>query len=254
MAELTSFNYRPGSSYIHSLDVRFKLAIFTLCSLATLNVKPLTLLAVSIIVIIMFFHLRLPVMATLMEIRFFFLLMFFVFVSRSLTIPGTPFIHISFVSISREGLYDGALIIWRLVIIVFLAIPLMATTRPSEINAAVGWYLRPLPFIPRKRVAMMMSLIMRFIPVIFEQARETADAQRARGVENRKNPVYRIIKFTIPMIRRTFETADELAVAMEARCYSENRTDPEFRARLRDWIVLMVSICLFLLDRIYWAI
>ncbi len=251
MAELTSFNYCPGNSYIHSLDVRFKLAVFILCSLATLNAKLPTLMAGSILLIIVFVHLRLPVIAILREIRFFFLLMFFVFVTRSLTMPGTPFIHINFLLISREGMYDGALIVWRLLIIVFFAIPFMATTRPSEINAAVAWYLTPFPFIPHKRIAMMMSLIMRFIPVIFEQAREIADAQRARGVENRKNPVYRIIKFAIPMIRRTFETADELAVAMEARCYSENRTEPEFTARLRDWMVLMVSACLFLLGRIY---
>jgi energy-coupling factor transporter transmembrane protein EcfT len=223
MAELTSFNYCPGNSYIHSLDVRFKLAVFILCSL----------------------------IAILREIRFFFLLMFFVFVARSLTMPGTPFIDINFLLISREGMYDGALIVWRLLIIVFFAIPFMATTRPLEINAAVTWYLTPFPFIPRKRLAMMMSLIMRFIPVIFEQARETADAQRARGVENRKNPVYRIVKFAIPMIRRTFETADELAVAMEARCYSEIRTEPEFTARLRDWVVLMIGVCFFLLGRIY---
>jgi energy-coupling factor transporter transmembrane protein EcfT len=188
------------------------------------------------------------------EIRFFFVLMGFVFVARSLTAPGTPIIHFKFLLISREGLYDGALIVWRLLIIVLFAIPFMATTRPSAINAAVAWYLTPFPFIPRKRIAMMMSLAMRFIPVIFEQARETADAQRARCVENRKNPVYRMLTFSIPLIRRTFETADELAVAMEARCYSENRTEPEFSARFSDWMVLLVSFCLFLLDRMYWAI
>ncbi len=251
MAELTSFNYCPGNSYVHSLDVRFKLAVFIICSLAILNAKPLILMAGSILLVILFVHLRLPVIAILREIRFFFLLMVFVFVARSLTLPGTPFIQINYLLISREGMYDGALIVWRLLIIVLLAIPFMAATRPSEINAAVAWYLTPLPFIPRKRIAMMMSLVMRFIPVIFEQARETADAQRARGVENRKNPVYRIIKLTIPMIRRTFETADELAVAMEARCYSENRTDPEFTARLRDWMVLIISAGLFLLGRIF---
>jgi energy-coupling factor transporter transmembrane protein EcfT len=251
MAELTSFNYCPGNSYIHSLDVRFKLAVFILCSLATLNAKPLTLMAGSILLIIVFIHLRLPVIAILKEIRFFFLLMFFVFVARSLTMAGTPFKHINFLPVSREGMYDGALIVWRLLTIVLLAIPFMATTRPSEINAAVAWYLKPFPFIPRKRIAMMMSLIVRFIPVIFEQARETADAQRARGVESRKNPVYRIIKFAVPLIRRTFETADQLAVAMEARCYSENRTQPEFSARLRDWVVLMIGVCLFFLSRIY---
>jgi energy-coupling factor transporter transmembrane protein EcfT len=60
-------------------------------------------------------------------------------------------------------------------------------------------------FIPGKRIATMMSLTTRFVPVILNQANETAEAQRARGVENRKNPVYRLIRLGIPLIRRTFE-------------------------------------------------
>ena len=99
-------------------------------------------------------------------------------------------------------------------------------------------------FIPSKRIATMMSLVVRFIPVIFDQARETADAQRARGVDNRKNPIYRLKKLGIPLMRRTFERADKLAVAMEARCYSENRTDPGLYARSKDWAALFVVICL----------
>jgi energy-coupling factor transporter transmembrane protein EcfT len=247
---LTSFNYRPGHSFIHTLDVRFKLAVLILCSLATFQATLLELMAGSILLGFGLAYLRLPVIRIVREIRFFLVLMGFVFVTRALTVPGTPLIHANFFIMSREGLYDGVLIVWRLLIIVFVAVAFMATTRPSEINAAVAWYLIPFPFIPRKRIAMMMSLLMRFIPVIFEQARETSDAQRARGVENRKNPVYRIITFSIPMIRRVFETADELVIAMEARCYSENRTQPEFTARLRDWIVLVVSMSLFFLARI----
>jgi energy-coupling factor transporter transmembrane protein EcfT len=61
-------------------------------------------------------------------------------------------------------------------------------------------------------------------------------------VENRKNPVYRLIRLGIPLIRRTFERADKLAVAMEARCYNENRTDPELSATRIDWMALVVMI------------
>jgi len=80
------------------------------------------------------------------------------------------------------------------------------------------------------------------VPVILNQANETAEAQRARCVENRKNPVYRLIRLGIPLIRRTFERADRLAVAMEARCYTENRTDPELCATRIDWMALVVMI------------
>jgi energy-coupling factor transporter transmembrane protein EcfT len=106
----------------------------------------------------------------------------------------------------------------------------------------VQWFLKPFAFIPGKRIATMMGLTTRFIPVILNQANETAAAQRARCVENRKNPVYRLIRLGIPLIRRTFERADRLAIAMEARCYSENRTDPELCAARTDWIALVVMM------------
>ena len=89
-----------------------------------------------------------------------------------------------------------------------------------------------------------MGLILRYVPVILNQASETAAAQKARAVENRKNPVYRPTKFGFPLIRRMFERADDLVVAMEARAFTENRTDPELAAGKRDWIALMVVGCL----------
>jgi energy-coupling factor transporter transmembrane protein EcfT len=90
----------------------------------------------------------------------------------------------------------------------------------------------------------MMGLIVRFIPVILNQAKETAEAQRARCLENRKNPLYRLVRLGIPLIRGTFEQADRLIVAMEARCYTENRTDPALSASRKDWIALLVVILL----------
>jgi energy-coupling factor transporter transmembrane protein EcfT len=248
MAALTNFGYRAGNSLIHSLDVRFKFAALVIFSLATLYAELTTLSVASLLLLIVFLNARLPLKSVLREIRFFLLLLLLVIAARALTTPGSALIQIKSLIISRQGLFDGTLIAWRMLLIVFLALPFIATTRPSEIKAVVEWYLAPFPFLPGKRIATMMSLVMRFVPVIFDQARETADAQRARGIENRKNPFYRAVKFAIPMIRNVFETADELAVAMEARCYSENRTGPEFRARLRDWMILMASICLFLLN------
>lgn len=233
---------------MHSLDVRFKLAALVIFSLATLHAEWLTLSVASLMLVIVFWNARLPLKSVLREIRFFLLLLLLVIAARALTTPGVALIQIKSVIISRQGIRDGALIAWRLLLIVFLALPFIASTRPSEIRAAVEWFLAPFPFLPRNRIATMLSLVMRFVPVIFDQARETADAQRARGVECRKSPVYRAVKYSIPMIRNVFATADELAVAMEARCYSENRSAPEFRASLRDWMILMASICLFLLN------
>jgi len=76
---------------------------------------------------------------------------------------------------------------------------------------------------------------------------EIAEAQQARAVGLRKNPVYRIRVQLVPLLQNIFRRADEVILAMEARCYSENRTDPEFSAKRRDWVVLLGSVLLALL-------
>ena len=88
----------------------------------------------------------------------------------------------------------------------------------------------------------MMGLIARFVPVVLNQAKETVEAQRARCAENRRNPLSRLIRLGIPLIRRTFAQADSMAVAMEARCFVENRTDPELFAKRLDWLALGVML------------
>ncbi len=96
------------------------------------------------------------------------------------------------------------------------------------------------------RVATMLSLVARFMPVIVEQAARTSDAQRARAGENRRNPIRRLTAFGIPLMRRTFETAEHLAVAMEARCYSETRTDPDLTTGRKDWVLFGTAVAMIL--------
>ncbi|MGD9105324.1 MAG: energy-coupling factor transporter transmembrane component T [Desulfobacterales bacterium] len=244
MAELSAFNFRPGSSVLHGLDVRFKLLFLVLISLTSLRSYPVSLSVLTLVLIAALLHAQRSLRSILRAFQYVFVFLGFIFFARALSVPGSVVIEFMTVSITREGIYDGVLVCWRLVIVVLTGLAFVLTTRPSEIKAAVEWLLNPFPFIPSKRIATMMSLIVRFIPVIFDQARETADAQRARGVDNRKNPVYRLRKLGIPLMRRTFERADKLAIAMEARCYSENRTDPGLCARLGDWAALFVVICL----------
>ena len=150
-----------------------------------------------------------------------------VFIARALSTSGSPIFTFKAISVTREGIYVGAIICWRLVLVIMIGLSMVATTRSSEIRAAVEWFLRPFPFIPEKRVSIMMSLIMRFIPVIFDQAKVTVDAQRARGIENRKNPMYRLKKLALPLMRRTFERADKLATdAIKMGLGGEIASDP----------------------------
>ncbi len=242
MAALTSFGFRSGTSLLHRLDVRFKLLFLILISSISLNGDFLRLGILTCLLTVLMVNSRLPLKSGLRELRFFLILLLLIMGARMVTTPGDPIIEIKFFSITRQGIFSGVLICWRLTIIVLLGFAFVFSTRSFEIKAAVEWLLKPFAFIPGKQIATMLGLTTRFVPVILNQANETAEAQRARCVENRKNPVYRLIRLGIPLIRRTFERADRLAVAMEARCYTENRTDPELCATRIDWMALVVMI------------
>lgn len=249
MTELTAFGYRSGTSVLHGLDVRFKLVFLVLISLASLKAHALELAVLTCTLFVLIINAGVTAKSIVDLLRYVFFLLMLVFIARALSTPGSPLFTFKAISVTREGIYVGAIICWRLVLVIMIGLSMVATTRSSEIRAAVEWFLRPFPFIPEKRVSIMMGLIMRFIPVIFDQAKVTVDAQRARGIENRKNPMYRLKKLALPLMRRTFERADKLANAMEARCYTENRTDPELLSRRRDWIALflVIGLCLIVI-------
>jgi len=246
MAELTCFSYRAGRSLLYRLDARFKLLFLVLISLASVKAGLWAMLFLSGGLLGMLLDVRLSPVAVLRDLRYFLFLLVAVFAARALATPGEAVFTTKLMTITREGLSDGVLVCWRLLLIVLLGLVLTASTRPAEIRAAVEWILKPIPVAYAKRIGTMMGLMMRFIPVILKQAKETAEAQRARGVENRKNPIYRLTKLGIPLIRRTFENADHLITAMESRCYNENRTGPELMSNRRDWVALSVIIALCL--------
>ena len=242
MIELTSFSFRPGKSFLHNIDVRFKLIILMILSIACLKSSFIGLGLLSFILIGTVYYIPVSIISFIKEIRYFFLLLVFVFLARSFSVPGTPFFKFMDMSMTIQGVDQGLLVCWRLMTVVFMSLCFMATSRVSEIRGAVVLFLKPVPFIPEKQVGTMLSLVLRFIPAILNQAAKTSEAQRARGIECRKNPVFRLIKFTIPFMRRIFEDADRLIIAMEARCYSEERTDPEFSSRKKDRAALILVI------------
>ena len=248
MAELTSFSYSAGDSLLHRMDARFKIACIILLSIVVLNADLRELGLLTIILLGVILRARLPLASGLREMRYFLMLLLLIFAARVLSTGGTPFIDLKYLTLSRQGIYSGVLVCWRLALIVILGFAFISATPPSAIKAAVQWFLKPVPLVPEKKVAVMMGLILRFVPVILNQAAETSAALKARAVENRKNPVYRLTKFGFPMMRRTFERADDLVVALEARAFTENRTDPELTAGRRDWIALTVvcSLCISL--------
>jgi len=228
------------------LDVRLKLILMAGVSVAGLGLGFAGLALLMVPLIILFSVIRPAARVQFSELRWVFFLLALVFIARVFSTDGTPLAGLGPVAVTREGLREGTLVCLRLVLVFITGAAFIATTRSSEIKAGVQWFLKPVPWVPAERVATMLSLVARFMPVILEQAAKTSDAQRARAGENRRNPIRRMSAFGIPLMRRTFETADNLAVAMEARSYSETRTDPDLTTGRRDWLFFGTAVALVL--------
>ncbi len=241
MAELIVLSYRPGTSYLHKLDIRCKLFVLLLINFLSFKATSQFLGLISILLVGLYIWQKIPLKSTLFQTRLFFLLLLFVFCSRSVFTPGDPLFKIADIVVTQQGVVSGAFYCWRLLVVLIGGILLISTSQTLEIKTAIQWFLKPIPLVPEKRVAMMISLMIRFLPLILEQADEISDAQKARGIERVKNPVRRLSLFTIPLLRKFLNTADRLILAMESRCYSEQRTDPELKFSRNDIIVLVMA-------------
>lgn len=252
MGELTNHFFYDRSCWLRCIDVRFKMGCLILLSLVIIKADFLGLFLLFLTQSLIFLASRISLKKTIRDLRFFFLFLVFIFIAQTLSAAGENVLfQIYFfsleISITQEALKTGALVCFRLFLIVVLSYLFISSTLSSEVKMAVAWFLKPVPLIPENRVATMLSLLMRFLPLIVQQAEETAAAQRARGVNNRKNPVYRFMKLTTPMLRRTFLRTNDLILAMEARGYSEKRTMKKLSANKRDWLCLGIVITLSLL-------
>jgi biotin transport system permease protein len=242
MAELNIFHYLPGESALHRMDGRIKLICMILLSIvASITIRILDLEILSLILLIALFYSKLPIRKLFTELRYFLFLIILVIVVHSFSIPGTPLTTFPLFNPTWEGLRSGMLFSWRIILLVSISMILTATTTLSSLKNVIEWLLRPIPFIPENKVAMMISLTFTLIPLIFDQASEMMDAQKARCIAGRKNPISRIVFLVFPLLLQTFKRADELVDAMESRCYSEERTPVVFRTKPSDWLLLLLT-------------
>lgn len=241
MAELNFFGYHYGRSFVHQLDVRCKLVSLLLLTSAIVAAMPTAMGPLSLGMLLLWGALRLPLQILGREILAFLIFLLLVFIIRALSTPGDPWVSWGVLRMSREGLQEGGQVVWRLLMILILGLVFITTTRPSDLKAAVQWLLRPVPFVPARKAATMVGLIVRFIPVLHQQMRETQSALAARGGARRRFSLRQIRYLILPTMRRVVLAADQLALAMLARGYQEKRTDPTFQAQPADGLAVVVT-------------
>jgi len=237
MAELTFVRYQPGDSLIHRLDVRVKLLALVLLALSTARADFGDLIILGLLIAAGIFFTRPLFTKRFSGILWWLGFLLVVFAARALTTAGTPLLSFRIFTVTREGVFEGLQVAGRLAAIGLLGLLLVASTRSVEIKAGVQWLLRPVPGPAAGRVATMLGLLLRFIPMIFEQAQRTSEAIKARGIQRRRNPLYRIKFFALPLLRRLFEDTDNLILAMQARGYQDRRTDPPLSFKTTDAVV-----------------
>ncbi len=251
MADLTPFTYRQGQSLLHIIDVRCKFFIICIVSMSMLSAHFFPCFLYFLILLFFFKKADFNIFATLKSIKYFMFLLVFVFIARALTEKGDIIFSFYGISVTKQGLSGGFLVSFKFFLVMVTGLLFSSTTKPSSVKSAVQWFLKPIPFVPEKRVAVMISLSLGFMPVILKQAGQISDAQKARCGDLEKNPVKKIIRLVLPLLKKTFLSADSLVLAMESRCYSDDRTDSEFTPSGKEiyflaagFIISLTLVCL----------
>ncbi|WP_029277881.1 energy-coupling factor transporter transmembrane component T family protein [Carnobacterium jeotgali] len=242
MDKLIFGRYIPGDSWIHKLDPRAKLlgtVIFIgIIFLANNWLTYLLLLAFALTAI------RLSTI----KLSFFingvkpliWLILFTVVLQVLFTGGSTVYFDWGPIIVSQEGLLNGVFIFCRFVLIIFMSTLLTLTTMPLSLTDAIEYLLRPLKVVkvPVYEIALMLSIALRFVPTLMDETEKIMNAQRARGVDFGEGNIFQqmksIVPILIPLFVSSFNRAEELATAMEARGYKggEGRT----KYRKLDWV------------------
>ncbi|CFX85338.1 ABC/ECF transporter, transmembrane component [Syntrophomonas zehnderi OL-4] len=219
--------YIPRQSPVHNRDPRVKLIGVVVLGIIILQMNITGLLAVTALFLVISLIARIPVSSLLNSLRpvlpfFFFLFLVYVFFT-----PGHPLPWFSFgpVKISYEGLQLGIIQISKFLLLVVAASLLTMTTTPSEITMGLERLLRPLRFIgiSSYNVALLVSLALRFIPMLLDEMNSIKEAQLARGanVNQRRisGKIKSITNLAVPLSINILRRCDDLVDAMESRGY-----------------------------------
>jgi energy-coupling factor transporter transmembrane protein EcfT len=165
---------------------------------------------------------RLPARQFLRDFRTWMIFLFILFLFQAFFTPDARLSSIPWLPLSKDGLHLGGFTCWRLGLILSYGVLFSAVTRPRELRDAMIWFLKPIPFLPERRIGLMVSLTLRFFSLILDQFEEVHLAYKARLGDRNRNPVRKIKFLTLPLLSRSFSQAEEMTLALTARGYRED--------------------------------
>jgi energy-coupling factor transport system permease protein len=254
MKDVSFGQYYPAKSFVHSLDPRVKILAVIAYIVGVFLVKQfhfLGFLACFVFVIIATIFAKVPILKVLKSIKG---ILFFVILSALLQIffntDGTVLLKWEFITITDIGLLNAGFIFARISLIVLGASLLTLTTSPVEIADGIESLLTPLKWIkfPVHEFALIMSIALRFIPTLLDETDRIIKAQKARGADFESGNIFKRIKalvpVLIPLLISSFRRADELADAMDSRCYAGSTNRTKYKKLTLTWRDLVASIVL----------
>ncbi len=233
MKNITIGQYYPTDSVIHRLDPRVKLfgtIVFLVSLFLTDHYLGYAVITVCLAAVLKLS--KVPFKMLLKGLRGILILLLFSVVFNIFLVPGRELVHIWFLSITAEGIRRAIFLGIRLVYLVIGTSLMTLTTTPTDLADGLEKALRPLNklHIPVHDITMMMSIALRFIPILMEETDKIMMAQKARGADFETGGLLKRAKALIPLFVPLFVSAIrraiDLANAMETRCYQggEGRT------------------------------
>ena len=253
LRDITIGQHFPGNSLVHRFDPRLKL-VLTIAYIVLLFAasNPLGLALSILFLAVMYKVAKIPGKMILKSLKPILPIVIFTAVLNLFFVSGEgePLVHIWFLTIYAEGVRYAVLMAVRVMALIAGTSLLTYTTSPIVLTDAIEQLLKPLGKLhfPVHELAMMMSIALRFIPTLIEETDKIMNAQKARGAQldtgKMTDRVKALVPVLIPLFISAFRRADELAVAMESRCYhgGEGRTRmKQLRMHRRDWLALLLG-------------
>ena len=226
LSDITIGQYYPGRSLLHRLDPRVKIVLLLLL-MAEIFIFSNWLAYGALIALTggLMLASGVPVLVLLKSVRPLLWIIVLTFIIHLLCTPGEALATLGPLTITWEGVTRGSFICLRLVLLILLSSLLTFTTSPVKLTDAMEALLSPFRRfgVPAHELAMMMTIALRFVPTLIEETDRIMKAQQARGVDFATGGIMTRVKaavpIMVPLFLSAFRRADELALAMEARCY-----------------------------------
>ena len=226
LKDITLGQYFPGNTVVHRLDPRTKLILVVVYIVALFTAKGLAgYLLVFCFLAASFWLSRIRPSVILKGMKPLIFIICLTGVLNLFYTPGQVLAEFWIFTITKEGIFSALFMIWRIVMLITGTFMLTYTTSPIALTDGLELLLTPLKWIhvPIHELSMMMCIALRFIPTLIEETDKIISAQKARGADFESgNLIQRakaLIPILVPLFISAFRRADELAVAMECRCY-----------------------------------